>query len=400
MAEASELYGREWREFDFAITFDAYLNRRTDRWDVRTPQVAELATFLGRTPASVLMRMQNFASIDPMVSGRRGLNRCGVRCKQFFQRWVDDQTGLRKCVELLRRDHDAAIPGLFSPTDISLPAAFNGKYELYDLIGEGGFAWVMQCIERSTGHPFAMKILKSDLVRDEDAFARFRREIRILRDIKHAGIIDIFDDNLDDEKDRPAFVMELGTNSLQQYIADRRDPDIEPSPSAVPPFVDRSIAVEIMRDILDAAQAMHSHCDRLIHRDISPQNILLRSNDRWILSDFGLAKFLKNPARLLTTSFTTASNQHGWGKDWYTAPEQWKSFRDVDERADIYAIGVLIWDLFSDEYRPIRRDKPGLPEPLDGVFLHAYEHERVDRYGSIAELRSEFEKAIGEVSNS
>jgi serine/threonine protein kinase len=188
--------------------------------------------------------------------------------------------------------------------------------------------------------------------------------------------------------------MVLGECSLANYIEEARNA-IEGPEVAERPFLPESDAIVIMRDVMDAVQAIHQHSHPLVHRDINPQNILRFSDGRWVLADFGLAKFLKHPPAVASATYATSNRlDGGWGKEPYTAPEQWRRFGDVDERADVYSLGVLLWELFSAEYPPIRDGVTGLPEALVPVFLCAHQHDRSSRYRSVAEFRNAFEQAV------
>src|SRR5690242_12568727 len=132
MADAKGLYGREWSGAELVLALDTYLDHKDAPRHDTAPHVIDLARSLGRTPASVLMRLENFASVDPEVSGRTGLRRGGARCRRIFEQWAKDREGLRKTAELLRYDMEARIPGLFDSLDVNLPLAFEGRYELYE----------------------------------------------------------------------------------------------------------------------------------------------------------------------------------------------------------------------------------------------------------------------------
>ncbi len=396
MSDAKSLYGREWNGTELVLTLDTYLDHKDDPRHDNASYVVELAKRLGRTPAAVAMRLENFASIDPQVCGRAGLRRGGARCRQIFEQWANDREGLRKTADLLRRDREARIPGLFEPLAVDLPSAFGGHYELYEHLDDGGFAWVFQCIHRKTGDLRAIKILKPERIRDKEAFGRFRREIRILKEIRHPNVISIYEDNLDEEQDRPAFLMDLGESSLAAYIQEVRDKVAQ----SERPFLPTNEAIEIMKAVIDAVEVIHQHPHPLVHRDINPQNILRFYDGRWVLADFGLAKFLKHPPAVASATYATSNRlDGGWGKEPYTAPEQWRRFGDVDERADIYSLGVLLWELFSSEYPPIRDGVTGLPDKLVPVFLCAHQHDRQNRYRSIGEFRQAFVQAAMALNN-
>lgn len=387
MPDAKSLYGHPWGEPEFIVVLDAYFCHRDEPRDEDTPYVRKLAGLLGRTPASIVMRLENYAAIDPSIQGKQGLRRGGPRCRRVFLQWAEDQDGLRKTAAVLIRDAESSnIPTLFEPTPVRVPKAF-GRYELDEKLGEGGFGWVFSCINTETRQLFAIKILKPEYLRDDETFGRFRREIRILKTVRHAKVIQIYDDNLDTESEYPAFIMDLAQGSLIDTLEEFRGAGGLFRDSR--PFMPAHMAKAVVLDIMDAAHALHSGQARLVHRDINPNNILRGWDEKWILGDFGLAKFLSAPPASATYR-TEHSKPARWGTIPYAAPEQWRNFADVDERADIYALGVLIWDLFSSEYPPIQREHTGLSPGLSEVFLKATERERTRRFGSVTEMREAF----------
>jgi len=180
--------------------------------------------------------------------------------------------------------------------------------------------------------------------------------------------------------------MELAQKSLQDHFAGWAK-----ARPGVRPVLLWSERCEIFRAVLNAVGALHSGASMLIHRDINPANVLQTLDGRWVLSDFSLAKFM--PPVPVSSSFATTTHQ-AWGTGYYASPEQYRSFRDVDERADIYALGRLMWDLFSEEFPPPREAKPGLPGELASVYLKATDWEPGGRYPTVKTLQDAFESAL------
>lgn len=392
MGTAVELYGRPWSEPEFIIVLDAYLKQKGPT-DEHAELVTSLANLLGRTPASVAMRFENYAALDPTQSHRAGLSRGGPRCRKYFDQWSQDPSALHKCAEVLIRDkRSIPLPGLFEPDPVKLPAGFSGRYELYDAIGEGTFSTVLSCIERDSGKRYAIKILKPDLRVDKEAFGRFRREIRILREVKHPRIIQIHEDNLDQIEDVPAFIMDLAECSLRSFLEYQQGSGSQLFRSHRP-ILSATEASNVIRDVLEALATMHNAGNNLVHRDINPNNILRKSDGRWSVGDFGLAKFLSRPPA--TASYKTEVAQGGaWGTEPYAAPEQWRDFVNVDHRVDIFAVGVLIWDILGTEFPPMDRGATGLSPALEKVFLKAVQRSRDDRFQSVDELSAAFLDAL------
>lgn len=387
MAKPEHLYGTPWSEREYVIALHFYLQHRASPRHEMSSFVQELARILGRTPASIVMRMENFANLDPETNQlRKGLTNLGPMCWKVFHDWHDHPDHLQSCAELLIREVTAAHNlSLFEPEPVTLPKAF-GKYELLDHLGDGGTGSVFSCVDIDAGKRYAIKIIKTDTRFDDEALHRFIREIRILRTISHPHIIRLHEDNLDDEKSFPAFVMDLAACSLARFLEKRREHGGVERPCAT-----SAEAALIFRSIASGVSALHNNNPNVIHRDINPNNILLSIDGDWMLADFGLAKFLSSAPT--ATTFVTKTHM-GWGTAYYAAPEQYKDFKRTDERTDIYALGILLWDLFTTAWPPPESPAPGLPSGLAEVFVKATARDPGARYQNLKEMLSDFDSAL------
>jgi len=319
------------------------------------------------------------------MSGKRaGLSHINALGRRVFDHWYTRQDALAECAAAFSRDRQSQfVPSLFEPNRVQIPRAFE-HYELVDQIGVGGCGTVFSCIEVETQQLFAIKIISTDKIHDQEAIHRFRREIKALKSRAHPNIIRLHEDNLDSERNFPAFVMDFASHSLTSFVeAVSREQS-----NRRRPLLSSSQASEIIAAIFEAVHALHTDSPRIMHRDINPNNILRLPNGSWVLADFGLAKFISS-APLMTSFHTTT--QRGWGTQWYTAPEQYHNFRDVDERTDIYSLGILIWELFTEGNPPPDRDHLGLTEPIAAVYSKATHRDPSQRYQSVGHLRSAFD---------
>lgn len=383
MSREVELYGRPWSEREYIVALDTYINTRGQPRHENSAAIRDLANVLGRTPASIYMRMENFASVDPAESPRRkGLAKVGQKCRKIFDEWVARPDHLASCADVLRRDAEASRSlglALFEPDPVSIPKAFD-KYELLDLVGRGSFGVVYSCIHAETREVGALKILNMK-VGDDETSHRFIREIRALRSVRSPCVIRMLHDNLDSEKEFPAFVMDLAECSLTEYANSHA--------TNSKPLLSNDESVVIMRAMIEAVRALHGQRPTVIHRDLNPNNILRLPDGRWVLADFGLAKFIGTAA--FTTSFATRT-QAGVGTGYYGAPEQYRDFKRTDERTDVYALGVLLWELFTTGWPPPERQ--GLSVPFAEVFARATAREPDGRYASVEEFATAFEFAV------
>lgn len=389
MARPGELYGRPWSEPEYRLVLDAYFKNWGRPRHENSPFVRELAELLGRTPASIYMRMENFASVDPEMSEhRRGLVKISPLCAKVFDEWYRKQDHLRSYSEAVKRDTQGSKSDqmqLFEAEPVALPRAF-GKYELMDPIGQGGFGSVYSCLHINTGRVGAIKIIHTDKIHDYEHLHRFVREIRALKAVNHPNVIRLHEENLGKEKNFPAFVMDLADTNLTNFVNANWDA------RASPPALGQDEAVTIVRSMVAAVDALHSHSPRIIHRDLNPNNVLLLPDGQWVLADFGLAKFLDTVQ--FTTAFETRTKQGGWGAGYYGAPEQYRDFKRTDERTDVWALGVLVWELFTSVGPPMDRNNTGVPAALNEVFLKATRRNPDTRYGSVREFAAGFEGAL------
>ncbi|HEY1663824.1 MAG TPA: serine/threonine-protein kinase [Verrucomicrobiae bacterium] len=389
MPKPSDIYGKPWSEREYIIVLHNYMLHREEPRHHLRDYVKDLANMLGRSVGSVVMRMENYTSLDPQKKqNRRGLVNISALGRKVFSDWYEKAESLHACAAvLIRETRGSDQPSLFDPEPVRLPWAF-GKYDLLDPIGDGAFGSVYSCVNSDDQKIYAMKIIKTDKIANPEILGRFRREIKALKTLSHRNVIAIHEDNLDEQYDFPAFIMDLAESSLSAFLEKR----LGGTPGGLTrPTLPRAEAVAILKCIVNAVQALHENKPPLIHRDLNPNNILLMSNGCWVLADFSLTKFL--PTAVVTTTFATASHQ-GWGTDTYTAPEQWQDFKRTDQRADVYSLGVLIWEMLSPSWPPFDRACLMLPKPIEAVVLKATQRSRDLRQPSVKQLWKEFNKAL------
>jgi serine/threonine-protein kinase len=330
--------------------------------------------------------MENYASIDPTVQETRvGLMHMTEFGRRIFEKWKDQREALALTAGvLIRQAEQKDVPDLFNPSPIKIPKAF-GRYELVDQLGEGTSGLVFSCIDTESGKAFAIKIIHSHIVQDAEIFHRFLREIHALKAVTHRNVIALHQDNLDTERNFPAFIMDLATHSLTGYLEEVRHGQSERKR----PILHFTESESIIKAAMESVEALHQNRPKLIHRDINPNNLLRLPDGHWVLADFGLAKFLSTAP--VSTSFRTKTHR-GWGTMWYTAPEQYDDFMNATERSDIYSLGILIWELFTTTGPP--PTDQGLSERLARLYRKATARDPNQRHRSVDELRSDFVMAM------
>ena len=277
-----------------------------------------------------------------------------------------------------------------SPTDLT--GATLGKYRLIEKLGQGGMAQVYKAYQPDLDRYVAVKILHPHLTGDEEFAARFRREARAIAALEHPHSVRVYD--FDTDHDLAFIVMEYLTGAgLKARLRDLscRDEHMDL------PEVGRIIGA--LADALD-----YAHARGVIHRDIKPSNVLITTNGRPVLTDFGIAKMID--ATIITGSSGTL------GTPAYMSPEQGKG-EPGDARSDIYALGVMLYQLCTNHLPfdadtpyaiilkhltspllPPRSLRPNLPEAVERVILKTLAKDPNDRYQTAGEMGCALRAAI------
>lgn len=268
-----------------------------------------------------------------------------------------------------------------------LTGATLGNYRVLEKVGQGGMTSVYRAVELEWGREVALKVLSPYIAQDSTFRARFAREVEVLRGLRHPHIVPI----LDYEEGPPYAYLVLPYypgGTLADRVRTHRF-----TPAEVGRLVDE----------IGAALA-HAHAHGVVHRDVKPSNILLDDDGRALLSDFGFAH-LHDQSLSLTGSAVV-------GTPAYMAPEQCRG-EPVDARADLYALGVVLYQLFTgrlpyegetplvvlakhlnEPLPPPRAMNPLLPEPMEAVLLRALEKDPADRYPSMEAFVQAFHEAL------
>ncbi len=209
----------------------------------------------------------------------------------------------------------------------------DGRYEVRSVIGAGGMGLVYSAIQTSMDREVAIKVLKSSLSEDSRMVKRFEQEALSVSRIKHPNVVTIFDYG-QTESGQMFMVMErLEGESLHDHMKNEG-------------LTSRQ-AIELFRQICDAVQEAHSH--GVIHRDLKPENIYVErlGTPRPLAKvlDFGIAKIIQGEGQDQTKTPLTQAGVV-FGTPHYMSPEQIHGHA-VDERSDIYALGVILYEMIS-----------------------------------------------------
>jgi serine/threonine-protein kinase len=277
-----------------------------------------------------------------------------------------------------------------------------GRYEVTRKIGEGGMGAVYEARHVLIGKRVAIKVLLDKYAQKENVIRRLQQEARLASSIGHPNIVDITDFGKT-EDGRTFVVMEyLDGESLAQLIA-REGP--------IPP--ERALAVT--RQVADALAAAHGK--GIIHRDVKPENVFLCKRDErdYVkVVDFGISKSLK-PGEQEPESPRLTQTGMVLGTPLYMSPEQARGEDQLDHRIDVYALGMILYEMITGEvpFRgtnylgiisqvltqdvvPPRLLRPDLAisEACERVILKAMAKDREERYQSMGELATDLDRLI------
>jgi len=278
-----------------------------------------------------------------------------------------------------------SLPGLGTPLEHRAAEVLAGDvlgeaYQVVRKLGEGGMASVFLARDLQLGRQVAVKVLAAHLCRDPQAVARFEREARATAHLDHPNIVPIY--AVGRFRDRPFMVMKLLEGGSLADLIHRR-----PVPWAW------SEVRPLLTQLCDGLSSLHAR--GLVHRDVKPSNIFVSPSGHLTLLDFGIIKEL-------STDHTGTGQLLGTMR--YMAPEQLVQANLVDARADVYAVGVVLYRLLAGR-TPFEGDdlqvaqakvsedppsadslNPTLSGSIASVLSRAVSRERTSRFQSVKEL--------------
>lgn len=256
----------------------------------------------------------------------------------------------------------------------------NNRYEIIELIGRGGMAYVYKAKDLKLNRFVAVKVLRDEYTENEQFIKKFDRESQAAAGLTHPNIVSVYDVGVDDET--YFIIMEYVDGiTLKQYL-DKKG------------CLEYDEATNFIIDVSEALKCAHEH--RIIHRDIKPHNILLTRDLVPKVTDFGIA-------RAVTSSTVTMTNQT-MGSVHYISPEQARG-GFVDERSDLYSLGIMYYELVTgelpfdeestvtiaikhirEEIVPPKELNPHIPDSVNEVILRLTQKKPEDRYQNAEEL--------------
>jgi serine/threonine protein kinase/Tfp pilus assembly protein PilF len=254
------------------------------------------------------------------------------------------------------------------------------RYEILQLLGEGGMGAVYKVRDREVDRFVALKVIRPELASQPDILQRFKQELILARKVTHKNVIRIFDLG---EADGVKFI-------TMDFIEGR---DLKTLLRQNGKFT-ADEAVRIIAQVCRALDAAHS--EGVIHRDLKPQNIMLDSQGRVTVMDFGIARSAEMAGMTLTGTLV--------GTPEYMSPEQAKG-EEVDVRSDLFTLGIIFYELLTgktpfraetalatllkrtqERARPPIEAEPTVPREISNVVMRCLEIDRDRRYGSALEI--------------
>lgn len=262
----------------------------------------------------------------------------------------------------------------------------DGRYEIHELLGVGGMAYVYKAYDNIEKRWVAIKILKEELAGNSDFLRRFRNESKAIAVLSHPNIVKVYDVSFGDRIQY--IVMEyIDGITLKQYIEQQGE-------------IKWREALYFTVQILRALQ--HAHEKGIIHRDIKPQNIMLLEDGTIKVTDFGIARFSQAETQTMTDKAI--------GSVHYIAPEQARG-GCINDKADIYSVGVMLYEMLTGqlpfvadnavsvaimqmqaEPTPPSRINPSIPKGLEEITMHAMEKNPAQRFPSAADMLEDVER--------
>jgi serine/threonine protein kinase len=262
----------------------------------------------------------------------------------------------------------------WEPPTVEEAARLFPNYQVVDVLGRGGMGAVYKAVQTALDRVVAIKLLPLEISIDRDFADRFVREARTMAKLNHPNIVSVYDFGTTTEG-HLYFVMEFVEGTTLHHLI--KSTGLKPGQ-----------ALELIVSICEALQ--YAHVEGVVHRDIKPANVLVDTKGRVKVADFGLAR-MDAPT---TEQWGQTMTGMVLGTPDYMAPEQ-KSGSRVDHRADIYSLGVMLYEMLCGQVPQGIFDPPSqrvkVDERVDQVVIRAMQQEPDRRYSNTAEMMSEVE---------
>ena len=286
----------------------------------------------------------------------------------------------------------AASAGTSRPSDsnnqtLLRPGTVLGRrYEIHQILGEGGMGAVYRARDREVNRTVALKVIRPELTGNSAILDRFKQELVLSHQVTHKNVVRIYD--MGDADGIKFITMEyIEGQDLRSLIAQQK-------------VFQPEEAVEIMRQVCRALEA--AHAVGVIHRDLKPQNIMRDKQGRVVVMDFGLARLLDSDGGMTQTGAIVGTME-------YMSPEQGLG-KPLDERSDLFAVGLIFYELLTgkmpyqadsalaslvkrthERAAPISEQSANIPRALSDIVGKCLEPKLQDRYQHVGEILTDLE---------
>jgi serine/threonine-protein kinase len=263
-----------------------------------------------------------------------------------------------------------------------------GRYRLEERIGSGGMSTVYRAFDETLERWVAIKVLHHTMEDDPVQLERFRREARTVARLSHPHVVTVIDAGEDDG--HPFIVFEFVDGDTLKGLIKRTGP--------LPVVEAVAYAIEIGRGLMAA------HTERLVHRDVKPQNMLIDPDGRAKVTDFGISRSLDSDGLTATGRVLGTTD--------YVAPEQALG-EDVTEQSDVYSLGICLFEMLTgavpftaesqvgvamkhvrDPLPDVQALRPEMSSALAAIVERATAKELANRYADAAEMVTDLEQAL------
>ena len=284
----------------------------------------------------------------------------------------------------------AAATAVPPPPSMQEAIVFAGRYEVKGVLGGGAMGTVYRARDRALDENVALKLLKKELAVSPDLVERFRREVKLARRVTHRNVARVYD--IGAQGQQPFLTMELIDGVSLAEIVSRR--------GKLPPSEVHATAAAVCAGLAAA------HGAGVVHRDLKPENVLVEHSGRAVITDFGVA------CALTERELPFGAGGALVGSPAYMAPEQVEGIADIDARADLYALGVMLYELltgdtpweggtvFAIAAARLVREPPDprsvvsdIPSAFAQIVMKCMARKRDDRFRNVEEVVGAFAKS-------